>query len=75
LAYILIQVEVGKVSDVAQEVAGLKGIVLAEAVIGLSDVIARADARNPDELGKLVVANVQAVAGVTRTLTCPIIHL
>ncbi|MFL6250867.1 MAG: Lrp/AsnC family transcriptional regulator, partial [Actinomycetes bacterium] len=26
-------------------------------------------------LGKLVVARVQAVHGITRTLTCPIVHL
>jgi hypothetical protein len=28
-----------------------------------------------DELGKLVVARVQAVDGITRTLTCPVVHL
>ena len=29
---------------------------------------------NP-ELGKLVVAKIQAVDGITRTLTCPVVHL
>ena len=38
-------------------------------------MIVRADARNIDELGKLVVARVQAVEGITRTLTCPVVHL
>ena len=38
-------------------------------------MIVRAEARNLDELGKLVVARVQAVDGITRTLTCPIVHL
>ena len=28
-----------------------------------------------DELGKLVVARIQAVDGITRTLTCPVVHL
>ncbi|MGN6524454.1 MAG: Lrp/AsnC family transcriptional regulator, partial [Actinomycetes bacterium] len=28
-----------------------------------------------DELGKLVVAKVQGVDGITRTLTCPVVHL
>jgi DNA-binding Lrp family transcriptional regulator len=74
-AYILIQVEVGRSSDVAHDVAGLKGIVSAEAVTGPYDVIAKADARSVDELGKLVVASVQSVPGVNRTLTCPVIHL
>ena len=35
----------------------------------------RAEARNVDELGKLVVANVQNISGITRTLTCPVVHI
>jgi hypothetical protein len=38
-------------------------------------VIVRAEARNVDDLGKLVVARVQAVDGITRTPTCPVVHL
>ena len=46
-----------------------------QAVAGPYDVIVRAEARNLDEFGKLVVARVQAVDGITRTLTCPVVHL
>ena len=38
-------------------------------------MIVRAEARDIDELGKLVVARVQAVDGITRTLTCPVVRL
>lgn len=74
-AYILIQTEVGKAADVARQIAEIKGVNLAEDVTGPYDVIVRAEARNVDELGKLVVAKVQAVPGITRTLTCPVVHL
>ena len=74
-AYILIQTEVGKAADVAQQIAEVQGVTLAEDVTGPYDVIVRAEARNVDELGKLVVARVQAVNGITRTLTCPVVHL
>jgi DNA-binding Lrp family transcriptional regulator len=74
-AYILIQTEVGVIGSVAAEVAGIKGVASAEAVTGPYDVIARAEARNLDELGKLVVRRVQDVPGITRTLTCPVVHL
>jgi DNA-binding Lrp family transcriptional regulator len=47
----------------------------AEDVTGPYDVIVRAEARNLDELGKLVVARVQVVDGITRTLTCPVVRL
>ena len=74
-AYILIQTEVGKAAAVASTIAELDGVTQAEDVTGPYDVIVRAEANNVDELGKLVVARVQAVPGITRTLTCPVVHL
>ena len=74
-AYILVQTEVGKAADVAITIAGISGVTLAEDVTGPYDVIVRAEASTVDELGKLVVAKVQSVAGITRTLTCPVVHL
>ena len=74
-AYILIQTDVGKAADVAIQIAQIKGVTLAEDVTGPYDVIVRAEARNVDELGKLVVAKVQTLDGITRTLTCPVVHI
>jgi DNA-binding Lrp family transcriptional regulator len=74
-AYILIQTEVGKAAQVAKDVRGIDGVSEAEDVTGPYDVIVRAEAKNVDELGKLVVAKIQGVEGITRTLTCPVVHL
>src|ERR1041384_2510574 len=74
-AYILIQTEVGKAAAVAKAAAGIKGVLSAEDVTGPYDVIVRAEAKNVDDLGKLVVARIQGVEGITRTLTCPAVHL
>lgn len=74
-AYILIQTEVGKAADVARRIGEIDGVTLAEDVTGPYDVIVRAEADNVDDLGKLVVAKVQAIDGITRTLTCPVVHL
>ncbi|HWI43805.1 MAG TPA: Lrp/AsnC ligand binding domain-containing protein [Nocardioides sp.] len=74
-AYILIQTDVGKAAEVAREVGQIEGVTLAEDVTGPYDVIVRAEARNVDELGKLVVSKVQNLEGITRTLTCPVVHI
>jgi DNA-binding Lrp family transcriptional regulator len=74
-AYILIQTEVGKAAQVAKEVGEIPGVNAAEDVTGPYDVIVRAEAKSVDDLGKLVVAKIQAVEGITRTLTCPVVHL
>jgi len=74
-AYILVQTEVGKAADVARQIAQIAGVTQAEDVTGPYDVIVRASAENVDELGKLVAAGIQSVQGITRTLTCPVVHL
>jgi len=38
-------------------------------------VIVEAEAADIDELGRLVVARIQGVERVMRTLTCPVIHV
>lgn len=74
-AYILIQTEVGKAAAVAEEIGNVSGVTLAEDVTGPYDVIVRAEAETVDTLGTLVVSQVQNVAGITRTLTCPVVHI
>ncbi len=74
-AYVLIQTEVGKATQVAREVSQLEGVVTADAVTGPYDVIVGAEAESMDELGRLVVSRVQLIDGITRTLTCPVVHL
>ena len=74
IAYILIQTDVGVIGDVAGEIAGIKGVMAAEAVTGPYDVIAKAEANSLDELGRLVIQRIQSVSGVSRTLTCPVLH-
>ncbi|MDX2643643.1 Lrp/AsnC ligand binding domain-containing protein [Streptomyces sp. NBC_00510] len=74
-AYILIQTEVGKASAVAEVISKISGVIQAEDVTGPYDVIVRAQADTVDDLGRLVVAKVQQVEGITRTLTCPVVHL
>lgn len=74
-AYILILTEVGKAAQVALAVAEIDGVEAAEDVTGPYDVIVRAKANDVDELGRLVVAKIQAIDGIDRTLTCPVVHL
>jgi DNA-binding Lrp family transcriptional regulator len=74
-AYILIQTEVGKAASVAEQIAGISGVTLAEDVTGPYDVIARVEASNVDDLGRLVIAKLQDVPGITRTLTCTVVHV
>ncbi len=74
-AYVLIQTEVGKAASVVEAVRSISGVDSADDVTGPYDVIVKASAADVDQLGKLVVARVQAIEGITRTLTCPVVNL
>ena len=74
-AYILIQASVGNAVDVAHATAELDEIVSAEVAMGPYDVIARAETSSMDDLGQIVVNAVQGIAGVERTLLCPIVNV
>jgi DNA-binding Lrp family transcriptional regulator len=71
-AFMLIQTEVGRAEVVAKQVAALPGVLSSEYVTGPYDVVVRVGSDTMPSLQSDVVASVQAVDGITRTLTCPI---
>jgi DNA-binding Lrp family transcriptional regulator len=74
-AYVLIQTEVGKAVSVAEQARKVTGVLSADDVTGPYDVIVKTEAPSLDELGKMVVSQIQLVEGITRTFTCPVVNL
>jgi DNA-binding Lrp family transcriptional regulator len=74
-AYVLIQTEVGKAVAVAEAARKITGVLSADDVTGPYDVIVKTEADSLDDLGKMVVSQIQAVEGITRTFTCPVVNL
>jgi DNA-binding Lrp family transcriptional regulator len=74
-AYILIQTEVGKAQQVADDMRSIDGVQEAENVTGPYDVVVRVEAPDVDAMGRLVVSHIQMIRGITRTLTCPVVRL
>ena len=74
-AYILIQTEVGKASNVCKAINALAGVTIAEVVTGPYDLIMRAEASSMEDLGRTILSKVQAINGITRTLTCPVANI
>ena len=74
-AYVLIQTDVGKAAQVAQQVSGIEGVLVADGVTGPYDVIARAESPSMNDLGRMVVRDIQQIEGITRTITCPVVTI
>ncbi|MDQ1287511.1 MAG: hypothetical protein QG622_1076 [Actinomycetota bacterium] len=73
-AYVLIQTDVGRSSEVAIAIRQVAGVTLAEHVTGPYDVIALVEAVTIDELGQMVISRIQEIQGIVRTLTCTVVH-
>ncbi len=74
-AYVLIQTEGGLAADVTRQVREIPGVVAAENVTGPYDIITSTEADSIDEIGRLVVSQIQRLDGITRTITCPVVNL
>ena len=72
-AYVLIQTEVCRAGP-ARAIMAIDGVQWADDLAGPYDVIARVQAPGLNQLGRLVASRIQLVDGVTRTLTCTVIH-
>ncbi len=74
-AFVLIQTEIGLMAEVAASVSQIAGVSNADVVTGPYDVVARVTAVDLDSIGMIIVSEIQAVDGIVRTLTCPVVHL
>ncbi len=68
-AYVLVNAEMGKVREVARQIASLSGVKMANACWGVPDIFVVVEIANADELNKLVIDKIQSVEGVERTET------
>jgi DNA-binding Lrp family transcriptional regulator len=69
-----VQVDVTVGRKVGDEIARIPGVKLSQVVTGPYDVVVRIEADTMELIGKLI-DEIQKIAGVTRTLTCPVIRV
>ncbi|HCJ66316.1 MAG TPA: AsnC family transcriptional regulator [Elusimicrobia bacterium] len=74
-AYVLIEVAAKKVKSALNAISRIKGVECVSAVVGPYDLIVWTKADNLKKLGELVVSKIQAVDGVKKTITCPVVEL
>ena len=74
-AYILIQTDMGRSEDVAAAAAKVPGVIAADDVLGLYDVIVQVEASDVDALGRMIAGDIQTIPGIESTLTCTVVRL
>ena len=69
-AFILIETQVGMSQQVADTLRAMSGILSADVVTGLYDVIALIQTADMTAMAEIVTGQVQGVRGVKHTITC-----
>ena len=69
-AYILIETQVGKSTDVVTALRLLTGVPSADIITGDFDIIALVEAKDMITMADIVTGRVQSIPGVIRTITC-----
>jgi len=69
-AFVLIETEAGKTSEVVTTLRQTEGVKTADSVTGPYDVIVVVEGERLDEIGNIVTEKIQRVPGVSRIITC-----
>lgn len=74
-AYVFVLTDMDKTAAVANAISEIEGVDAVDVVTGPYDVIVKASADTMDELGHMVLGQVQKVPGINRTITSPVVNL
>jgi len=69
-AFVLIETEAGKTSEVVTTLKQTEGVKTVDKVTGPYDVIAVVEGERLDEIGNIVTGKIQRVPSVSRVITC-----
>ncbi len=69
-AYVLIRIRPGELSDVVNQLRKVAGVVEASITFGPFDAVAIVDAKDINQLGRIVSSGIQPIPGINETLTC-----
>ena len=72
-AYILMEVETGKIKQVVESLSRLDRVKSTDVIMGPYDVIALIECPNYDDLSKACLTEIQNIKEVRHTMTCPIV--
>lgn len=72
-AYVLVEVDSGRIADVIGALRTIQGVSSVDAVTGPYDIIATLQTSDPRHIGRLVMHEIQGIEGLKRTVTCIVI--
>ncbi|OCC16082.1 Transcriptional regulator, AsnC family [Dissulfuribacter thermophilus] len=74
-AYILINTQIGKTTEVVKELSEMKEVKKLDIIMGPYDIIAEVETDNHDTLSRIVINRMQRIDAINHTMTCPVVAM
>ncbi len=74
-AYILINTQIGKTSQVAQTLKQMPEVKRLDIIMGPYDIIAEVEVQDHDVLSDIVIKKLQTIEHIQHTMTCPVVKI
>ena len=73
-AYIMINVRLGSILEVVNNLREIDGVKEANMTFGTYDVVSAIEAEDVREIGRMIATKIQPIPGILETLTCLVIE-
>ncbi len=74
-AYILINTQIGKTTEVVKELSKMKEVKKLDIIMGPYDIIAEVETKDHDTLSQIVINRMQKIDAINHTMTCPVVNM
>jgi len=74
-AYVLINCDIGKERAVIEELKKVPGVVEANLLYGVYDIIVKVTGSDEKEIREVILTRIRMLPGVKRTLTMPVVEV
>ena len=74
-AYILIEAEPVEIPYILEELSRIKNVLSADVVTGIYDIIVFIEGEDQNEIGKVVIRDINSIKGVKKATTCMVVRI
>ncbi len=74
-AYVLIEAEPSLIPDIMDQLAKVENVRSADVVTGIYDIIVFIEGENQNEIGRIVIRDINPIRGVKKATTCMVVEI
>ena len=74
-AYVLIETDPALIPNILEELAKVENVRSADVVTGIYDIIVFLEGENQNEIGRIVIKEINPIRGVKKATTCTVVEI